>query len=50
MTFRFMSAQEYVQVAQALAYTKLLWSALLPALLVILLIKLRKSNLHELNA
>ncbi len=47
MTFRIISAQEYGQVAQALAYTKLLWSVLLPALLVMLLIKLRKSDLHE---
>jgi len=50
MAFRIMSAQEYGQVAQALAYTKLLWSVLLPALLVILLIKLLKSDLHELDA
>ncbi len=50
MAVRIMSAQEYGQVARALAYTKLLWSVLLPALLVILLIKLRKSDLHEVDA
>lgn len=50
MAVRIMSAQEYGQVARALAYTKLLWSVLLPALLVMLLIKLRKSDLHEVDA
>ena len=50
MSVRIMSAQEYGQVARALAYTKLLWSVLLPVLLVMLLIKLRKSDLHEVDA
>ena len=49
MAARIMSPQEYGQVAQSLAYTKLLWSVLLPALLVVLLIKLRKPDLHKVD-
>jgi len=49
MAARIMSPHEYWQVEQSLAYTKLLWSVLLPALLVILLIKLRKYGLHKVD-
>jgi len=43
--FRPMNIQ--VNVTQALTYTKFLWSVLLPVILVMVLINLRKPNLHE---
>jgi hypothetical protein len=41
--------QEYAQVAHSLTYSQLLWSVLFPFLLVILLIKLRRSDLHKVD-
>ena len=49
MVLRIMKPQEYGQVAQSLALTRLLWYVLLPALLVIMLIKLRKPDLHKVD-
>jgi len=43
--FRPMNIQ--VNVTQALTYTKFLWSVFLPVILVMVLINLRKPNLHE---
>lgn len=46
---RIMSPQEYGQATQYLAYTKFVWSVLFPALLIILFIKLRRSDLQKVN-
>jgi len=43
--FRPMNIQQHV--VAALTYTKFLWSVLLPVILVMVLINLRKPNLHE---
>lgn len=45
--FRPMNIQQHVVVVAALTYTKFLWSVLLPVILVMVLINLRKPNLHE---
>jgi len=46
--FRPMNIQQHV--VQALTYTKFLWSVFLPVILVMLLINLRKPNLHEVKS
>jgi len=49
ITVRNLGPREYAQVAQCLAYTKFVWSILFPALLIILFVKLRRSDLPEVN-
>jgi TctA family transporter len=49
MVFRIVKPQEYGQVVHSLTYSELLWSVLFPFLLVVLLIKLRKPDLHKVD-